>query len=262
MADSRDFAVRPRAEFEHRLEQALLDELFPQDSPHARPGAHSKHRLETMIMTTLEQNPDTDTRTARRWWLAAAGVLILVGGIFALNVTRDDSTPLAESPSDDISPAAGTAVNFDTQWPSLGASKSQSCIETSTVYEWAEGAGRCIRTFEGEATLTGDITGTALWAMLANQGTAADENDARADITATFNGTYLVKAEVAGCGSGEFMIAEQLRFLGWESGQFAGTWQIVPGSGRGELSSITGSGTMPAADTDTTRAHTGTISCG
>lgn len=206
-------------------------------------------------MTALDLDPDTGDRTTRRWWLAAAAALLLVAGVVTLRSIGDDP-----SPTSDTSATAG-AVNFDTVWPPLADAQTQRCIDTDVVYEWAE-VRSCIRSFEGEVTLSGDIVGSALWAMLANQGTAADPDDAEAAITATFNGTYLVKADVAGCGSGEFMIAEQLRFLGWASGQFAGTWQIIPGSGRGELASITGSGTMPAADTDTTRAHTGTISCG
>jgi hypothetical protein len=60
------------------------------------------------------------------------------------------------------------------------------------------------------------------------------------------------------------MIAEQLEFVGWASGQFIGRWQILPGSGRGDLAEIAGSGTVLAAftdDPDASRTHTGAVSC-
>jgi hypothetical protein len=60
------------------------------------------------------------------------------------------------------------------------------------------------------------------------------------------------------------MIAELLRFDGWASGTFSGTWQVVPGSGRGELSAISGGGEVPGdhVDSATTQVtRTGQVAC-
>ena len=83
---------------------------------------------------------------------------------------------------------------------------------------------------------------------------------------ATFKRDHLVHGSVTGCGTGEFMIVEILQFVGWENGAFVGTWQVIPGSGRGELADISGSGEVPGdpdGNTDVApRIHTGVIDCG
>jgi hypothetical protein len=190
-----------------------------------------------------------------------AAALLLVAGLSAVVVTVVTRVDISPAPPLAVPPRT---VTFDAQWPPLGGLESKECITTSVTYESAVD-GRCWRTFSGEATLTGDLEGTALWAMDANLGTPGDANDSTVEIPAVFNGTYLVRAAIPGCGTGEFMIAESLRFVGWASGQFIGTWQIMPASGRGDLTSISGSGTLAPAttdDPDAIRVHTGTITCG
>ncbi|MCU0259506.1 MAG: DUF3224 domain-containing protein, partial [Ilumatobacteraceae bacterium] len=155
---------------------------------------------------------------------------------------------------------------FEVQWPDLGE-MTQACVEAQEVYLSAM-SGRCFRQFLGEATFTGDIEGSALWSMMANTGTSSD-GDLSVDDVAGFGATYIVEAEVPGCGSGEFMITSTLTFRGWENGQFVGDWQIVPDSGREELATISGSGVvLPRQDdpdvvdyANQPRVHTGTISC-
>jgi hypothetical protein len=135
-------------------------------------------------------------------------------------------------------------VDFDVSWPDLADLETVNCVESRTSYLSAKGL-RCFREFTGPNELTGDIEGTALWTMLGNLGSSADAEDSAVLIPATFNGTYIVKATIEGCGTGEFMIVEQLRFDGWASGAFSGTWQVLPGSGRDDLANLAGGGTVP-----------------
>ena len=185
-------------------------------------------------------DPSRPRTNGRARWLAAAAAGVLVAGAIALFASRRGEPSPASVP-------VPIEVQFETQWPGLGGLESKECIATAVNYESADNGGGCLRKFVGEAQLSGDITGTALWAMIANVGVAADANDSAVEIPAAFNGTYLVRGDVAGCGSGEFMIAEQLEFVGWASGQFIGSWQILPGSGRLDLAEIAGSGTVLAA---------------
>jgi hypothetical protein len=225
----------------------------------SRHGDLNIHEEDVMTIQLDRQRLDRQPAQTRRMprWLAAVAAVVLVAGAVALIASRrGDSTPA------DV-PAPTIDVQFETQWPPMFGLESKECIATGVEYESANNQ-RCLRKFAGEAQLSGDITGTALWAMIGNNGVAADANDSAVAIPAAFNGTYLVHGDVAGCGSGEFMIAEQLEFVGWASGQFVGTWQVLPGSGRGDLAKIAGSGTVLAAATDdpnVSRTHMGAVSC-
>ena len=146
---------------------------------------------------------------------------------------------------DDDTAAATHDVTFEVQWPDLGRSMAFRCNGTTNYASTQAQTQRCLRGWGGEAQLTGDVDGVAMWDMVANAGDEGRQGEPEVDTPATFNATYLVKGDVAGCGTGEFMIAEVTRFLGWDLGQFVGTWQVMPGSGRGELVGLSGSGEVP-----------------
>ena len=72
--------------------------------------------------------------------------------------------------------------------------------------------GDCWRGWTGEATLTGDIEGTAIFDMAANLEYDPAPGEVGTNL-ATFNATYLVHGSVTGCGTGEFMIVQILQFV-------------------------------------------------
>jgi hypothetical protein len=256
MTDWRDLAVDPDPDFRHRLEAELLRSI--RTAPHPAGGTAAGVPEEEITVTIELDEPATGQRPPSRRWLglaaAAAAVAVVAGGV--VMASRDDGStePVAASTSD-----AGE-VTFEVQWPDLGE-MSKSCVETRELYLSAD-SGNCFREFLGEAALTGDIQGSALWSMMANVGTTSD-GDLSVEDVAGFGVTYIVDADVAGCGSGEFMITSTLTFRGWENGQFVGDWRIVPDSGREDLAAISGSGEVLPQDGDVnqTRVHTGTISC-
>ena len=161
----------------------------------------------------------------------------MAAAIALIAARRGDSSPA------DV-PVPNVDVQFEAQWPPLSGLESNECVNAGVDYESANNGG-CLRMFAGEAELSGDITGTALWTMVANNGVAADANDSAVERPAAFNRTYLVQGNVAGCGAGDFMIDQQLRFVPWASGQFVGTWQVLPGSGRGGLAPIDSPTSIP-----------------
>ncbi len=245
-----DVAVDPDDRFATRLEAALVSALHGSATSISTPT----NQQGDMMVITLDE-PTHDVRPPRSRWLAMVAAAVLVVGAGALFVLRRD----------DSAPASGEAdVTFEIQWPGLAAHGSNRCITTEATYESAA-SGHCLRGSTGEARFTGDIDGTAIFDMAANLGDdpAADEQSTN---LATFNATYLVRGTVVGCGTGEFMIAELLQFVGWENGAFVGTWQVMPGSGRGELAGIGGSGEVPGdpggGRDEAPRTHTGVIDCG
>lgn len=253
MTDWSATSNRPDPAFERRLERVLLAELT------RTIGAGSSDSVDGRSSIGRTKEPAVRrSRPPVRWLSAAAVTILVLGAVGLLLARRDASTPPGVA-------GVPIPVTFDVQWPALGGLETKDCIATTVTYEWAQD-GSCWRTFVGEVTLSGDIIGAGLWAMHANLGVAGDERDSRVEVPSAFNGTYLVRADVDGCGSGEFMISEPLTFVGWASGQFTGTWQVVPGSGRGELASITGSGLVVGSpvdetDPDAPRTHVGTVSC-
>lgn len=258
MTDWSDIAVAPDTGFATRLENALLTSLVAA-SPDTQPTTGTSARVRPTRegdMMTIQLDPPIQSAPPRRpRWLAAAAAVILLLGAAAIVVMRTDGG----------APADATDVTFEVQWPGLADSQNPRCVETATVYESARST-HCLRGYSGEARLTGGVDGVALFDMAANQGAEPSAGEIPADL-ATFNATYLVKGTVAGCGTGEFMIAEVLRFLGWENGQFDGTWQVMRGSGRGELAGISGSGIVDpsplgAGTDEDPRTHSGTIDCG
>lgn len=242
--------VEPDPGFADRLEAALLRRLGS-GRPSTLP-ATSGDEEEIMTVDRLE----APTRRNPRLAIAAAALVALglAGAAVALTSVDDPVETTADR---------GRVVAFDITWPDLDGLETARCLETDVIYDWAPD-GHCVRRFEGEVQLDGDLAGTALWTMEGNLGLQADPEDSAVLVPATFNATYLVRATVEGCGTGEFMIAEQLRFDGFESGGFSGTWQVLPGSGRDDLASIAGGGAVPgdAAGAATTQAtRTGRISC-
>jgi hypothetical protein len=195
---------------------------------------------------TEEQIPKRSGRRPRRRarLSAVATIAVVVVAGAAVVACDGQDTPSAEAAGGSLD-----EVGFDLHWPDLQGLEGSACIDAAVLYTAAQ-HGDCFRQLTGEVELAGDVAGTGLWMMLGNVGRAADAEDSAVDVPATFTSTYLIRATVEGCGMGEFMIAEQLRFDGWESGAFSGTWQIVPGSGRGDLSTISGSGEVPGDDTD------------
>jgi hypothetical protein len=89
---------------------------------------------------------------------------------------------------------------------------------------------RCAGTFENVITYTGGITGTS-YAV----GAAALAADGRYRGTAIeqFSGT------IAGCGTGTVII-QQTGVLDPATGGSEGSWTIVPGTGTGDLTTVTG----------------------
>ena len=188
---------------------------------------------------------------------ASVAAIAVAAGVLALQLDSDsDAPPVA-------APAAQRVIAFEIEWPDLRNVEGVNCVDSEITYFSATN-GRCFREFAGEVAITGDIDGTGLWVMLGNLGEAANADDTAVNVPAAFTATYIVKATVAGCGQGEFMVSEQLRFDGWESGAFSGSWQVVPGSCSQDLSDISGGGLVPGdfPDRDTSQAtRTGQVSC-
>jgi hypothetical protein len=209
------------------------------------------------LETLTEDPPELQSRRSRFAAIVGIAAAVAIGAFLVVRSGNDGPAP------DNVTSSSLHDVSFELTWPDLQGLESPDCLETDTTYAWARD-DRCFRRFSGETTLTGDVSGTALWMMLGNVGEGADAQDSAVKIPSTFTGTYLVRATVDGCGTGEFMITEQLRFDGWESGAFSGTWHVVPGSGRGDLSTIEGSGEAPGVNEgrDTTQAtRLGQLGC-
>jgi Protein of unknown function (DUF3224) len=264
-----DVSVQPDESFARRLESELVAELFADRIGRAEPSArwtravtrhrtnehhHQEDMQEDMMVIELDE-PVQETKPRAARWLAVAAVALLAVGAGGVIVSQRDDAGTAGAPHE---------VNFEVQWPSLRATGTNRCNGT-TQFE-SVGSGTCLRAWSGEAEFRGDIDGTSLWDMVANYGEEPGPDGAPVDTPATFSATYLVAGTVEGCGSGEFMMAEVTRFVGWSSGQFPGTWQVLPGSGRGDLLGLSGSGeiqpTSEAAPEITPHRYTGSLTCG
>ena len=232
--DPRSYRAEPDAAFVDRLERKLLRRLG--DSSDSN-NAQTPIGDDIVTLDLLTERPHQPRHRRSRFVAVTAVAAAVAVGALIFTRVRDDGSP-------NVTSTSVHEVAFDLAWPDLPGLESPDCIESAVTYAWAQN-GHCFRRFTGTVALTGDVSGTALWMMLGNFGLAATAQDSAVKIPAAFTGTYLVKATVEGCGTGEFMISEQLRFDGWESGAFSGTWQVVPGSGRGELSKISGGGQVP-----------------
>jgi hypothetical protein len=126
----------------------------------------------------------------------------------------------------------------------------------------------CVYRFGTPATakFAGDIDGGGYQSVLWNF--PLDEQDRVVDHLEHV-ASYNVGANVAGCGTGEFLMVEMIQFVSGPdrdrpSGTYTGTWQIVPQSGRNGLESITGSGTSSGVfgtAQDVGRTLTGKVTC-
>jgi hypothetical protein len=244
--------AQPDPTFADRLETRLVDAL---NSTVPMPD----HRFEEDLMT-IDLDPATDSRTAssrrRVSWIGFAAAAAAAALLVVFLVVRDDP--------DATSSTTSTEVSFDVEWPPLRSDSGVDLEQPDCITGFTErhqlAVNGCPRSFKGVTRFTGDVIGEGLWSMVGGTGSAADSNDDRVITPAPFNATYLFSGEVPGCGTGEFMMASQLQFVGWAAGEFVGTWSIVPNSGRGELSTISGSGEVQEGS-EGVRPHTGSISC-
>ena len=229
MTDDHSLDMAPRAEFADRLEAELLRVIG--------------NRAETLPIPDIEETivivEPTTTRTGatpfpirRRRWLVpvAAGLIALVaGGVIALAL-RDDTKV--------VEPANSNPVTFTIHW--AYSDVRHDC--PTDVF-----GAMCVNHFDMPASseFKGDVAGVGYQGLFWNDpvdysGQAVDHLE--------HVGAYAVKATVAGCGTGEFMLMEMMQFKSGAdrdrpTGTYIGTWQIVPNSGRGALTSISGSGT-------------------
>jgi hypothetical protein len=252
----RRLAVQPDPGFADRLEARLEASLRRSGASLDDNVNDDEGDLMTIDLDTAERLPTSSRPTSRWVWLAVAAALLLVVGVVAL--TQANSNDPADTPG-----TAGFEVAFETTWPWLGDVGKQECFSgLSTDSELAD-AGNCLRVFNVITDFVGDISGQAATNIIAGVGSSRD-GDATVVLTTPHNITYLFRGSISGCGTGEFMIAEVLEFVGWESGMYVGTWQIVPGSGRGELQGVSGSGIVEPQDAtgaEMVRPHVGTVSC-
>lgn len=219
---------------------------------------------------TIELDQLDPTRPSRRpkrtWWLAAAAaVVVALGAIATAFIVDDDGPGTAATDTAQRSVRPANELSFDVLWPDLTVAAGRDlCVDAEQTYMSAS-RGECVATWSGEAVVTGDVGGTALWVMHAGTG-RSDDDDATMTLVRGFSATYVVQATIDGCGSGEFMMTDSLGFVGWEAGGFVGAWEIVPGSGRDGLAGISGSGQVVAQASDgngpaAARTHEGTVSC-
>jgi hypothetical protein len=103
-------------------------------------------------------------------------------------------------------------------------------------------------------TLTGDFQGTLRFKGSAVLGAANDLAPATLDFA--YEGYQPFSGQVEGCGKGTFILHKAGNL-----NSTSGTWQIVPGSGRGDLTGISGSGTYSAPAPFTPSNDVGHVRC-
>jgi hypothetical protein len=243
MTDDHSLDLAPRAEFADRLEADLLRVIGNRAETLPIPDPE-----ETFVIVERTTSPFPIRR--RRWLVpvAAAVIALVAGGVIAL-VRRDHTTV--------VEPADSNPVTFTIRW-----------AYSDVRHDCPTDGGMCMNHFDFPATsaLEGDVVGDGYQGVFWNDpvdysGQAVDHLE--------HVGAYNVKATVAGCGTGEFLLMEMMQFKSGAdrdrpSGTYIGTWQIVPNSGRGALTSISGSGTsrgvFGTAQADG-RTFTGDIAC-
>jgi hypothetical protein len=244
MTDDHSLDLAPRAEFADRLEDELLRVIGNRAETLPIPDPEE-------IFVIVERTTMPFPSRRRRWLVpvAAAVIALVAGAVIAL--ARRDHTNVVE-------PADSNPVTFTIHW-------AYSDVRHDCP---AESGAMCMNHFDFPATseLKGDVVGAGYQGVFWNDpvdyiGQAVDHLE--------HVGAYNVKATVAGCGTGEFMLMEMMQFKSGAdrdrpSGTYIGTWQIVPNSGRGALASISGSGTsrgvFGTAQADG-RTFTGDIAC-
>lgn len=237
------FDVEPRQEFADRLEADLLRIIAASSTPSPEEPA------EEHIMTITDNKPTGNASKWRTVVVSAAAALVLIAGIVWI----------AGDSSDDTSSTSGSTNTFNIRW-----AYSEAMEECPP----AVGGAACLNRFAmpAAATFTGDIAGVGNQVVLWN---AQSDYEGRAVDHIEHVATYNVEGEVAGCGSGAFMLIEIMQFVSGadhdrDSGTYTGTWQIVPESGRGELASLSGSGTSQGGfgtAPDAGREFTGSLTC-
>lgn len=203
-----------------------------------------------MTLDLDSDTPGTDHRTSTTWkWLAlAAAAIALVAAVAAILPGREP---------DRSAVTAGTPVTFVVHWEY--SEITSDCVPTSTT---------CLNHFDipASARFTGDVEGEGMQAVYWND---PEDYPGRAVDHLEHVGTYLVNGAIDGCGTGKFMLVEVMQFVSGAdrdrpTGTYKGTWQIVDSSGRGELSTVAGSGTSNGVfgtAGDEGRTFTGSITC-
>jgi hypothetical protein len=250
MNDDHSLAASPRAEFADRLEQRLLAEI-------GRPAAAPRSTDPSESIMTIT----TERAAARRtpFLVAAAAIAIIaVIGLTAFAAgrhTRPEATPTSST----VPSGVGRVVTFVVRWK-----HSDVVHECPSDHDKA----MCFNRFDmpATATFTGDVDGYGYQAVFWND--RAEAPDGKSDHLEHI-AAYNIDASIAGCGNGEFMLMETLQFRSGpnrdlNTATYVGTWQIVAESGRGSLSTISGSGSssgdVSTAATDG-RTFTGRIAC-
>ena len=132
--------------------------------------------------------------------------------------------------------------------------------------ETCDAAGACLVPISGgpESTVTGDFDGTGVYAGAAHlvgrqeQGQLGDE--AYSSAITTFTGT------IKGCGEGTEITRYDAHYSADLPHGGGGTWEIVDGTGTGDLQELSGDGTFTVGTTDPedfsgTAVFKGTIRC-
>ena len=248
MTDGIRFDLSPRTEFADRLEADLLRAIGDPALSTPTTRASTPHDPEAEHIMTITLDPPVDTPSPhRRAWttaiaVAAAALLILVG-VWA--VGRGDSEP------------AGTRdVSFTVLWAASNNEQDCPTDVSSPICAWKLAT-------PATAKFTGDIDGNAYQSIVWGN---SDVFPDRAVLHEEKAATYLFGGTVAGCGTGQFLMIETVQISSgpdrnYSTGSVSGTWHIVPESGRGDLRSISGSGTSSGLAPDYDRALTGTIAC-
>jgi hypothetical protein len=257
MTDDRSLDLTPRAEFADRLEAdllhivgaAALGEHTPTESGPNRPPISLKEPI-----VAVELDHQSIARSPRRALVAAAGIILLVVAV-AVVAGRGNGD---RHPAASTLPPGARNVTFVVHW-SYGDTAHDCGIAPNLP---------CMNHFAipSSSTLKGDIDGTAFQGLFWND--PAEYPGQRINHLEHV-AAYEVKADVVGCGFGQFTIVETMQYRSGpnddlDSGTYMGTWRIVDESGRGDLRSIAGSGTSSGvfgtAGTDG-RTFTGTIEC-
>jgi len=239
MTDDHRFDMTPRAEFADRLERDLRATLG---------SADDTTREVSIVHTDRTDHAHRPSRTP--WFVAAAAVVFGVVGL-TIAFTRDQKATARLSPPTTVT--TDRPVTFTIDWSETG--RTSDCAVTTAL--------ACLHHFgmPGAAPFAGDVAGTSYQAVFWNE----PDLDAKQMAHVEHIATYMVNAAVKGCGSGRFMLEELVQYM-WpndheDEGTYRGTWTIVPHSGRGDLTAISGSGTSEGPPGGA-RTLTGAINCG
>jgi len=253
MTIPRRFDRAPRPEFADQLERNLLRALDLSS------GATTRVNEERPVMIDVQHSAPVETPRRNRLSVAIAAAAVLIAGI-AWAVGRIDRSTHDPAAPPAITVSPGQPVTFTVRW-SPRSNMTSRC-------QGAENACLYSNSLFSSARLAGDVTGNGTIADVGNHPADQAGNpvgftpDPYHDEEVT---VYNVLGSIAGCGSGEFLLVEIVQFVngGAAIGDYTGTWQIVPDSGRGELKSVNGRGTMTGTYNRAVvrRTLTGVVSC-